>query len=235
MSKPNRLALIKKVAKREIEPPDLTELNDDMPDPIEPDPFEPDPFEPDEGIPRMPPPKPRVKLGGYAKANPKPLLVTPRAEPTIDNPPREIEVTFERVLPLPEQPEPKPFKLPDPVPIPEGQTCWDVVLPMALPVIVGLFLPPDHPDYNPEAEQPFGKRSLRTMMAHEILCASAPSGVSSAKFKFESIAKWKAEQEEKEKAAALAAAASGKEPPPVTRQSRSDWEAMRDKMITSDE
>lgn len=229
MPKPNRLELIKKAAKREIEPPDLTELNDDMPDP-----FEPDPFEPDEDIPRMPPPKPRVKLGGYAKSSPERVgrSFGPGGEM------KHIEVSYDRVLPppeQPEQPEPKPFKLPDPVPIPEGQTCWDVVLPMALPVIVGLFLPPDHPDYNPEAEQPFGKRSLRTMMAHEILCASAPSGVSSAKFKFESIAKWKAEQEEKEKAAALAAAASGKEPPPVTRQSRSDWEAMRDKMITSDE
>ena len=210
MPKPNRLALIKKVAKREIEPPDLTELNDDTPDP-----FEPDPFEPDEDIPRMPPPKPRVKLGGYK----------PRSETAIDNPPPEP----------PEQPEPKPFKLPDPVPIPEGQTCWDVVLPMALPVIVGLFLPPDHPDYNPEAKQPFSKRSLRTFMAHEILCASAPSGVSSAKFKFESIAKWKAEQEEKERVAALALAESGKEPPPVTQKSRADWEAMRDKMITGDE
>lgn len=206
--KARRLAMLKQSANRPaIEPPYLTELNDDTPDP----------FEPDEDIPRMPPPMPRVKLGGYTKHA--------RTEPTIDNPPPE----------QPEQPEPKPFKLPDPVPIPEGQTCWDVVLPMALPVIVGLFLPPDHPDYNPEAEQPFGKRSLRTMMAHEIMCASAPSGVSSAKFKFESIAKWKAEQEEREKAAALAAAESGKEPPPVKQQSRSDWEAMRDKMLTGDE
>lgn len=222
--KAKRLAMIRQTAKRTeapdlIEPPDLTDLNDDMPDPFEPD------EDHDEDIPRMPPPKPRVKLGGYDKPSPKPLLVTRRAESHIDNPPSEQS----------ESPEPKPFKLPDHVPIPDGQTCWDVVLPMALPVIVGLFLPPDHPDYNPEAEQPFGKRSLRTMMAHEIMCASAPSGVSSAKFKFESIAKWKTEQEEKERVAALALAASGKEPPPVTRQSRSDWEAMRDKMITSDE